>query len=87
MFVVLKSFLRGNTKTGNAAKILFATAISETVTLLVSNTIIYDGVMAAFMSTTTAIFYLVFSEGLPVILDFSKNKIDSHETLMAARYT
>lgn len=84
IFIICKSFLKENTKTGNSAKILFATAISEIIILLSSQTLIYDAVMAAFMSTTTAIFYLVFSEGLPVILEFEKKKIDSHETLMAA---
>ena len=85
IFIVLKSFIKGNTKIGNASKLLFATAISEMLVLIFSGTLIYDAVMAAFMSTTTAIFYLVFSEGLPVILDFNKNKIDSNETLMASR--
>ena len=84
IFVVMKSFIKGNTKTGNAAKILFSTAISETIILLMSETLIYDAVMAAFMSTTTAIFYLIFSEGLPIILEYDKQKITSHETLMAA---
>lgn len=83
----MKSFIKGNTKTGNASKILFSTAISEIIPLVATSTIVFDGVMAAFMSTTAAIFYLVFSEGLPVILDFGKKKIDSHETLMAARNT
>lgn len=83
IFIILKSFLKENSKTGNSAKILFATAISEIIILLSSNTLIYDAVMAAFMSTTTAIFYLIFSEGLPVILEFNERKIDSHETLMA----
>lgn len=84
IFIIAKSFIKGNSKIGNAAKILFATAISETVILLMSETLIYDAVMAAFMSATTAVFYLIFSEGLPVILEFKDKKIDSHETLMAA---
>ena len=84
IFIVMKSFIKGDTKTGNAAKILFATAISEVIILLMTETLVYDAVMAAFMSTTTAIFYLIFSEGLPVILDFRNRKIDSHETLMAS---
>lgn len=84
IFVAMKSFIKGSTKTGNAAKILFATAISEIIILLMSETLIYDAVMAAFMSTTTAIFYLIFSEGLPIILEYDKQKITSHETLMAA---
>lgn len=84
VFIVAKSFIKGNSKIGNAAKILFATAISETVILLFSNTIVYDAVMAAFMSATTATFYLIFSNGLPFIVDFDERKIDSHETLMAA---
>lgn len=84
VFVLMKSFIRGDTKTGNASKILFATAISETIILFFTETLIYDAVMAAFMSVTTAIFYLVFSEGLPVVLEFRDRKIDSHETLMAS---
>ncbi|MBQ9313476.1 MAG: SpoIIE family protein phosphatase [Clostridia bacterium] len=84
IFVAMKSFIKGNTKIGNAAKILFATAISETIILMLSETLIYDAVMAAFMSTTTAIFYLIFSEGLPIIIDYDKQKITSHETLMAS---
>lgn len=84
VFVLMKSFIRGDTKTGNASKILFSAAISETIILLFTETLVYDAVMAAFMSVTTAIFYLVFSEGLPVILDFKDRKIDSHETLMAS---
>ena len=84
IFIIAKSFIKGNSKIGNAAKILFATAISEIIVLLFSNTIIYDAVMAAFMSATTAVFYLVFSSGLPFIIDFDERKIDSHETLMAA---
>lgn len=84
LFITMKSFIKGNTKTGNAAKILFSTAISELVILIASQTIIYDGIMAAFMSTTTAVFYLVFSEGLPIILDYDKKKITTHETMMAA---
>ena len=84
IFITIKSFIKGNTKTGNSAKILFSTAISEIIILLMSDTLIYDAVMAAFMSTTTAIFYLIFSEGLPVIIDFGERKINSYETLMAA---
>lgn len=84
LFITMKSFIKGNTKTGNAAKMLFSTAISELVILMASQTIIYDGIMAAFMSTTTAIFYLIFSEGLPIILDYDKKKITTHETMMAA---
>lgn len=84
LFITCKSFVKGNSKFNNVAKMMISTAISEVVILLASQTIIYDGVMAAFMTTTTAIFYLIFSEGLPVILDFANKKIDSHETLMAA---
>jgi len=84
LFVVMKSFIKGNTRTGNAAKILFSTALAETIILLMTQTLIYDAIMAAFMSTTTAIFYLIFSEGLPIILDYDKQKITSYETLMAA---
>lgn len=84
IFIIMKSFIKENTRIGNAAKVLFATAISETIVLLMSETLIYDAVMAAFMSTTTAIFYLIFSEGLPVVLELRQRKIDSHETLMAA---
>ena len=84
LFAIMKSFIKGNTKTGNAAKMLFSTAISEIIILVMSETLIYDAVMAAFMSTTTAVFYLIFSEGLPIILNYDKEKITSHETLMAA---
>ena len=84
IFIIAKSFIKGNSKIGSTAKILFATAISEIIVLLFSNTIVYDAVMAAFMSATTAVFYLVFSSGLPFIIDFDERKIDSHETLMAA---
>lgn len=83
VFVLMRSFIKGNTKTGNTAKILFSTAIAETIILSMTQTLIYDAVMAAFMSTTTAIFYLIFSEGLPILLDFGKKKITSDETLMA----
>ena len=83
IFIFLKSFIKGNTKTGNAAKVLFATALSEVIILSASGTMIYDGIMAAFMSTTAAIFYLIFSEGLGVILNINEKRIDSHETLMA----
>ncbi len=84
IFILSRSFIKGNTKTGNMAKILFSTAISEIIILLMSETLIYDAVMAAFMSTTTAVFYIVFSEGLPVILNFRERKIDSYETLLAS---
>ena len=61
LYVLLKSFIKNeNTKIGNAARIIFSVAISEIVGLAINGMLIYDALMAVYVSITTAIFYMIF---------------------------
>ena len=85
-FVLVKSFIKNdNTKFSNAAMILFSTVISEIVGLAISGMLVYDAFMAIFTSITTTIFYLIFSEGIPVIMNFvEREHVYSVEQVTAA---
>lgn len=82
-YVIIKAFIKNeNTKIGNAGRVIFATAISEIVGLAMNGVLIYDALMAVYMSITTAIFYMIFSEGLPVIMNiFTKNLFSSEQVI------
>ena len=58
VFVLAKSFIKNeNTKIGNSAMVVFATAISEIVGLAIGGMLVYDALMAVYMSIITAVFY------------------------------
>ena len=79
----MKSFIKNeNTKIGNAGRVIFSVAISEIVGLAINGVLIYDALMAVYMSVTTAIFYMIFSEGLPVLMNiFTKNLFSSEQVI------
>ena len=79
----MKSFIKNeNTKIGNAGRVIFSVAISEIVGLAINGVLIYDALMAVYMSITTAIFYMIFSEGLPVLMNiFTKNLFSSEQVI------
>lgn len=84
IFTLLKSFIKfGDNKTGNTVKILFASAIGEIFALMIKGSLVYDALLAVYAALTSGIFYLIFSEGLPVIKDCDSRKIFSSETLLA----
>ena len=85
LYVVLKAFIKNeNTKIGNAGRVIFSVAISEIVGLAINGVLIYDALMAVYMSVTTAIFYLIFSEGLPVIMNVFEKGAFSTEQVTSA---
>lgn len=84
IFTLLKAFVKcGDNKTGNTVKILLASAIAEIFALIVNELLIYDALLAVYAALTSGIFYLIFSEALPVIKDFGNRKIFSSEILLA----
>lgn len=84
-YVLIKAFIKNeDTKVGNVARIIFATAISEIVGLAMSGMLVYDALMAAYTSITVAIFYMIFSEGLPVIMNVFSKGIYGAEQVTAA---
>lgn len=85
IYVLVKSFIKNeNTKMGNVARIIFATAISEIVGLAIGGMLLYDALMAVYTSITVAIFYMIFSEGLPVIMNVFSKGIFGAEQVTAA---
>lgn len=85
LYVLLKSFIKNeNTKIGNAARIIFSVAISEIVGLAINGLLVYDALMAVYVSITTAIFYMIFAEGLPVIMNFLEKSAFSTEQVISA---
>ncbi len=84
VFTMLRSFLKvGENKTGNAVKILFSATVTEILSFLINGSLLYDAMLAVYAALTSTIFYLLFSEGLPIILSFKKGKMFSSESLMA----
>lgn len=85
LFVAIKSFVKiDDTKISNACLIIFSAAMAEVVGLSIGGVLLYDALVAVYTSIVTGIFYLIFSEGIDVICEFSKPKIFSSESLMAA---
>lgn len=83
LYVAIKSFLRlENTKISNTGIILFSTLISEIVGLSINGLLLYDALFAVYNSIMVGIFYLMFSEGLPVLYNIDKAKIYSTESLI-----
>lgn len=85
LFIALKAFLnkKEQNKTTDTIKMLVAVAIAESITLFASKTPIYDSVLAIYSAITSAIFYLIFSEGLSTIIDYNKKSVISSEDLLA----
>lgn len=81
LYVFIKAFIKNeNTKIGNSARIIFSVAIAEIVGLALNGMLIYDALMAVYMSITTAIFYMIFAEGLLVIMNaFEKNAFSTEQ--------
>lgn len=85
LYVLLKSFIKNeNTKIGNASRIIFSVAISEIVGLAINGMLIYDALMAFYTSVTTAIFYMIFAEGLPVLMNILEKGVYSTEQITSA---
>lgn len=85
LFVGVKSFIKmEDTKIGNACAIMFASIMAEIVGLSISGVLLYDSLLAVYSTIVTGIFYLIFSEGLPVIYSYAKPKIYSSESLICA---
>lgn len=83
LYVAIKSFLKlENTKISNTGIILFSTLISEIVGLSINGLLLYDALFAVYNSIMVGIFYLMFSEGLPVLYNIDKAKIYSTESLI-----
>ena len=85
IFTLIKSFVKfGDHKAGNTVKILFSATISELVGLAINGGLVFDSLLAVYSALTSAIFYLIFSEGIIPILNFGKKNVLSSETLIAA---
>lgn len=86
LFIVLKVFINNaeKSKTTDTFKMLVAVAISESISLFVSKTLIYDSLLAVYSAITSAIFYLIFSEGLATIVDYDRKNVISSEDMLAS---
>lgn len=83
LYVAIKSFVKNqNTKTGNAGIILFSCMMAEIVGLSIKGLLLYDALFGVYNSIMSAVFFLIFSEGLPVIYSFDKQKINGSESLI-----
>lgn len=67
----------------NAAKVMFATAIGEVLSLATNQILLYDALIAVYTVIITTIFYIIFSEAMATIYKMEKMKITSSENLMA----
>lgn len=85
LFVAIKSFIKLNdTKIANTSAIMFASLMAEIVALSINGVLLYDVLTAVYTTIVTGVFYLIFSEGLPVIYSYAKPKIYSAESLIAS---
>lgn len=86
LFIALKVFINNTekSKTTDTFKMLVAVAISESISLFASKTLIYDSLLAVYSTITSAIFYLIFSEGLATIVDYDRKNIISSEDMIAS---
>lgn len=85
LYVAIKAFIKtDNTKFSNTAIIIFASIIAEIVGLSINGLLLYDALFAVYTSIVTGIFFLIFSEGLPVIYNILNPKIYSQENLISA---
>lgn len=85
LFVAIKSFIKLNdTKIANTSAIMFASLMAEIVALSINGVLLYDVLTAIYTTIVTGVFYLIFSEGLPVIYSYAKPKIYSAESLIAS---
>lgn len=84
VFVGIKAFLKTqNTKTNNVAKIMVAVALVEGIFLAFTNTLVYDSLLAVYTTITVGIFYLIFSAGLPPIVNLGEDRVSSTEELLS----
>lgn len=82
--MAIKAFVKTeDSKMANVCTIIFSTVIAETVALVIGGNLIYDALLAVYISIITGIFYLIFSEGIKVIYNIDKIKVYSDETLVA----
>lgn len=85
IYVGLNAFIKmEESKTAKAIKILVATAISQIISLIGTETLMYDSLLAIYTTVTSAIFYIIFAEGIEILTNDTKNRIISSETLIAA---
>ncbi len=84
LYVAIKSFLKlENTKISNTGIVLFTTLISEIIGLSINGLLLYDALFAVYNSIMVGVFYLIFSEGLPVLYNIDKAKIYSTENVIS----
>ncbi|MBQ8299198.1 MAG: SpoIIE family protein phosphatase [Clostridia bacterium] len=85
LFVAIKAFIKTeNTKIGNAGIVIFSCMMSEIVGLSIEGMLLYNALFAVYNSIMTGVFFLIFSEGLPVIYSFDKERVNASESLMCA---
>lgn len=85
LFVAIKSFIKlDDTKIANTCAIMFASLVAEIVALSINGVLLYDVLTAIYTTIVVGVFYLIFSEGLPVIYSYAKPKIYSAESLIAS---
>ena len=84
LFTSIKSFIKvENTKVNNACIVIFGTIMAEIVGLSIEGLILYNTLVGIYTSVMSAVFYLVFAEGLPTIYDLSKPKVNSTENVIS----
>ena len=84
IYVGLNAFIKmEESKTAKAIKVLVATAISQVIVLIGTETLMYDSLMAIYTTIASAIFYVIFAEGIEILTNTNNNKIISSETLIA----
>ena len=86
LFVVFKAFLKNDeeNKMSDAIKMLVAVAISESIGLFMTKTLVYDSLLAIYSAITSAIFYLIFASGISTIVDYGRKKAISSEDMIAS---
>ncbi len=85
IYVAIKAFIKTEeSKIGNAIKIIFASMMAEIIALSFNELLLYDVLFAIYNSIMTGVFYMIFSEGLPVIYKLNKEKVHSSEALICA---
>ena len=86
LFVAFKAFLKNDeeNKMSEAIKMLVAVAISESIGLFMSKTLVYDSLLSIYSAITSAIFYLIFASGISTIVDYGRKKAISSEDMIAS---
>ncbi len=85
LYAAIKSFVKfADNKTNNTLAIIASSIISEVIALSFNEFLVYDAVFAIYNSIMVGVFFLIFSEGLPVIYNIANEKVHSSEALICA---